>query len=92
MINRIGSINPYFLESSSHNYQTNRLRDADSIRLSQEALEQSEFYQASEIVQSAPDVREDLVQDIKAQMNDPSFFNDEAWDAVADKLLAVFGF
>jgi anti-sigma28 factor (negative regulator of flagellin synthesis) len=92
MINRIGSINPYFLEGANHTNQANRLRDADSIRLSEEALEQSQVYQASEIVQSAPDVRDDLVEKIKAELNDPSFFSDEAYDVAAEKLLAVLGF
>ncbi|MDR0706585.1 MAG: flagellar biosynthesis anti-sigma factor FlgM [Treponema sp.] len=89
MIDRIGYVNPVFLESANRNSQISKGRDADSIRLSQEALAQSELYQATEIVNSAPDSRVDLVAEIKAQINDPSFLNDAALDATVEKILAA---
>ncbi|MDR1073113.1 MAG: flagellar biosynthesis anti-sigma factor FlgM [Treponema sp.] len=89
MIDRIGFVNPVFLEGANRNSQINKERDTDSIRLSQEALERSELYQATEIVNSAPDSRVDLVAEIKAQINDPSFLNDAVLDATVEKILAA---
>jgi anti-sigma28 factor (negative regulator of flagellin synthesis) len=92
MIDRIGFVNPVFLEGANRNSQINKGWDTDSIRLSQEALEQSELYQATEIVNSAPDSRVDLVAEIKAQINDPSFLNDAVLDATVEKIFAVLKF
>ncbi|MDR2782939.1 MAG: flagellar biosynthesis anti-sigma factor FlgM [Treponema sp.] len=89
MIDKIGYVNPVFLEGANRNSQTSKGRDADSIRLSQEALEQSELYQATEIVHSAPDSRVDLVAEIKARIDDPSFLSDAVLDATIEKMLAV---
>jgi negative regulator of flagellin synthesis FlgM len=90
MIDRIGSVNPVLLEGTNRSAPVNKERDADSIRLSQEALQQSELYQATEIVNSAPDVRADLIAEIKAKINDPSFINEAVLDATAEQILAVF--
>jgi negative regulator of flagellin synthesis FlgM len=92
MIDRIGSVNPAFLESANRSTQINKERDADSIRLSQEALAQSDLYQATEIVNSAPDSRDNLVAEIKARINDPSFLNDAVLDATVERILAIFTF
>jgi anti-sigma28 factor (negative regulator of flagellin synthesis) len=92
MIDRIGSVNPVFLEGANRNAQINKAQDADSIRLSQEALAQSELYQATEIINSAPDSRDNLVAEIKAHINDPSFLNDAVLDATVERILAVFPF
>ncbi|MDR0374936.1 MAG: flagellar biosynthesis anti-sigma factor FlgM [Treponema sp.] len=89
MIDRIGSVNSVFLEGANRNSQINKERDGDSIRVSQAALEQNELYQAEEIVHSAPDSRVDLVAEIKAQIDDPSFLNDAVLDATVEKILAA---
>ncbi|MDR0556254.1 MAG: flagellar biosynthesis anti-sigma factor FlgM [Treponema sp.] len=89
MIDRISFVNPLFPEGANRNGQVGKERNVDSIRLSQEALEQSELYQATEIVNSAPDSRVDLVAEIRAQINDPSFLNDAVLDATVEKILAA---
>ncbi|MDR2193809.1 MAG: flagellar biosynthesis anti-sigma factor FlgM [Treponema sp.] len=90
MIDKIGSVNPIFLEGVNRNNQINKERGVDSVRLSQEALAQSELYQATEIVNSAPDSRANLVAEIKAHINDPSFLNDAVLDTTVEIILAVF--
>lgn len=93
MIDKIGGISPLLYENNANfGNRVNRPMQADSIRLSAEALQRCELYQVSEMVNSAPDVRADLVAEMKRQINDPAFISGTALDAAADKLLTVFGF
>jgi negative regulator of flagellin synthesis FlgM len=91
MIDRINSVNSGFFEKTNRNARTDKQVQSDSIRLSPEALEKSELYHASEIVNSASDVRADRVAEIKQRINDPSFLNEEVLNATADKILTLFG-
>jgi hypothetical protein len=93
MIDKIGGMNPLFYGNNANaGNRVNRPLQVDSIRLSEEALQRSELYQVSEMVNSALDVRADLVAEMKRQINDPAFISGTALDATADKLLTVFGF
>jgi anti-sigma28 factor (negative regulator of flagellin synthesis) len=93
MIDKIGGVNPLLYGNNANaGNRVNRPMQADSIKLSEEALQRSELYQVSEMVNSAPDVRTELVAEMKRQISDPAFISGTALDATADKLLAVFGF
>jgi negative regulator of flagellin synthesis FlgM len=93
MIDRINSVNSLLVGNNANvNNQVNRPMLTDSIKVSSEALEKSELYQANALVNAAPDVRMDLIAEIKQQINDPSFINDEVLGVTADKILASFGF
>jgi negative regulator of flagellin synthesis FlgM len=91
MIDRIGFMNPVFLNNNSGlNNQVNRLTQTDSVKLSLEALAKGDFYRACDIANAAPDVRLEMIAEIKAQINDPSFVDNEVLGATADKLMEVF--
>ncbi|MDR0411531.1 MAG: flagellar biosynthesis anti-sigma factor FlgM [Treponema sp.] len=96
MINTIGSISsvtPILLDGKINaSSQSNRFTSTDSINLSSEGLKKSEMYRINGIIDATPDVRLDVVERINERINDPAYINDEVLDAVADKLMKVFGF
>ncbi|MDR0785279.1 MAG: flagellar biosynthesis anti-sigma factor FlgM [Treponema sp.] len=92
-IGSIGSINPILLDGKINaSNQSNRFTSTDSINLSSEGLKKSEMYRINSIIDAAPDVRMDVVERIKARINDPAYINDEILNAATDKLMEAFGF
>jgi hypothetical protein len=92
MIDRIGSVNPVLPSGNPNGINhLNHTAQSDSIKLSSEALERSELYQISELVNAMPDIRADVVAELKQQINDPAFINDAVIDVTVDALMAVFG-
>jgi negative regulator of flagellin synthesis FlgM len=93
MIDRIGSIDP--IQPGKNTGRTNQVSETpktDSISISQEAVEKAELHQAVELAMSAPDVRADRVEELKAKINDPSYINEKILSATAEKLIdALFG-
>jgi negative regulator of flagellin synthesis FlgM len=72
--------------------QVNETSQTDSINISSEAVKKAETYRAMEMVNAAPDVRADRIEELKTRINDPSYINDKVLDATADKLIdALFG-
>ena len=66
-------------------------RGRDTVSLSSEALRNAEIEKYKEIAKSSPDVRMDRVNELKAKINDPAYFNDESvlrslTDNIADSL------
>jgi negative regulator of flagellin synthesis FlgM len=90
-IDRIGYTDPIQPgKKPGRNESINQSPKSDSISLSSEAIERSEFYYASELVSAAPEVRADLVAEMKVKINDPSYVNDRI-QATADKIIEAFG-
>jgi negative regulator of flagellin synthesis FlgM len=90
-IDRIGYLDPIQPgKKPGRNESINQNPKSDSISLSSEAIEKSEFYYAGELVSAAPDVRADLVAEMKAKIDDPSYINDRL-QATADKIIEAFG-
>jgi negative regulator of flagellin synthesis FlgM len=71
--------------------QVEKGTEADSIKISSEASEKAEFYRTVELVNAAPDMREDRIAELKAKINDPSYINDTIIKATADKIMSAFG-
>ncbi|MDR0998330.1 MAG: flagellar biosynthesis anti-sigma factor FlgM [Treponema sp.] len=91
-IDRIGYTDPIQSgKKAGRNESINQNSKSDSINLSSEAIEKSELYRAIEVVSTAPDVRADLVAEMKAKINDPSYINDRILQAAADKIIESFG-
>jgi len=87
-IDRIGFIDP--IQPGKKPGGTNQVRatpQIDSISISSEAVEKAELYRASEIVASAPELRLDRIEELKAKINDPSYLNSEVISATADRLI-----
>ena len=94
MIDRLGGINPL---DSIKNTQKATAKAAvktssDSVSISDEAREMAEVYYMSEVAKETPDIRADLVAEIKAKLSDPSYLNSAVIESTADKILSSFGF
>ena len=72
--------------------QVSETSQTDSINISSEAVKKAEVYRAMEMVNAAPDVRADRIEELKAKINDPSYINAKVLDATAARLIdALFG-
>lgn len=64
---------------------------ADSVNLSPEARSVGDLYAAVEIAHNSPDVRADLVADLKARIQSPSYITAAVIDRVAERLQDPLG-
>ena len=93
MIDRLGGLDP--LQNLQNTKRvtnkpvTNTLEDTVSV--SQEAKEMAEAYYLSEIAASTPDVRSDLVAQVKDKIKDPNYINSAVINSVADRFLESIG-
>ena len=91
-IDKIGPLEPLQpIKKQGSNDRVNENLSSDSITLSSEALEKGEFYQAVELVSTAPDMRMDRIAELKRKINDPSYINETVLQGTADKILESFG-
>jgi len=63
--------------------KTGQVIKGDKVSISAEALKSAEVDRLKDVVKSTPDVRMDLVNELKAKINDPDYFNN---DSVLHKL------
>ncbi len=63
----------------------------DSVAVSEEARQSAALQQTADLVRATPDVRLDRIEEVKAKLQDPDYINDTIVEAVADKLMDVFG-
>ena len=69
-----------------------RLGDpAESVSLSSEARVVAELDATLETVNRSPDVREDLVADVKVRLQDPHYLNAKVIDRIAERIQERFG-
>jgi len=93
MIDRVGSIDPIQPEKKpGRANQVNHTPKADTINISSEAVEKAELLRVKELARSAPEVRLEKIEELKARINDPSYINKEVLNVTADRLIdALFG-
>ena len=87
-IDRIGYVDP--IQPGKKAGEANQVREthrADSISISSEAVAKSEHYWARDLVATAPDLRMDRIEEVKAKINDPAYLNKEVIAATADRLI-----
>ena len=63
---------------------------ADTINLSAEAMEKAERYQVLELIKSAPELDEARIVELRQQIDDPAYLNEQVINATADKLLSAW--
>ncbi|MDR1388441.1 MAG: flagellar biosynthesis anti-sigma factor FlgM [Treponema sp.] len=91
-IDRIAPLDPIQPgKQSGRADQAGKSKEADSIKISSEAAEKADFYRTIELVDTASDVREDRIAELKAKINDPSYLNDTIIKATADQIMNAFG-
>jgi len=63
----------------------------DSINISPEARSVGDLYAATEIANNSPDVRADLVAEIKGKLQDSTYITASVIDRVADRIIDPSG-
>jgi len=62
----------------------------DTINLSAEAMEKAERYQVLELIKSAPELDEARIIELRQQIEDPEYLNEQVIGTTADKLLSAW--
>lgn len=94
MIDKISGVN------SINNLQNTKRTSApqnvssahDEITISDEAKKLADAYYLNQVANDTPDVRADLVEQIKQKIQDPNYLSKETISATADKILSAYGF
>ncbi|MBQ5492150.1 MAG: flagellar biosynthesis anti-sigma factor FlgM [Treponema sp.] len=94
MIDKISGVNP--LNNVQNTKRTNATASIkagkDSISVSDEAKKLSDAYYLKQVADETPDVRTDLVEQIKQKIKDPNYLSSATIEATADRILAAYGF
>lgn len=92
IIDKLGGINPLNNVQSSQRVsaRSSVSMGADSISVSTEAQELAEAYYLSEVAAETPDVRMDLVEQIRAKIQDPMYLNGAVIDSTVDNIMASY--
>ena len=64
---------------------------SDEIEVSAQAKEAAEAYYLETVAKETPDVRTDLVEQIKLKIQDPDYLNADRIAATADQILSAYG-
>jgi negative regulator of flagellin synthesis FlgM len=87
-VNRIGHVEPIPPgKRPGRNEQVGGDKKADTINLSAEAMEKAEKYQVIELIQSAPDMDDARIAELRQKIDDPEYLNDKVINATAEKIL-----
>ena len=65
--------------------------DSDSISVSAEARELAQEMYLQEVADETPDVRSDLVAQIKEKIKDPNYINNAVLASTADRIMMSYG-
>ncbi len=93
MIDKLGGVTPLNnVQSTKRTQGSERVKSSpDSISVSKEAKEMAEAYYLKEIADETPDVRTDLVAQIKEKIKDPSYLSSEILNSTAERIMASYG-
>lgn len=92
-IDQIGGISPLNNVQNTKRAQNagNVKGAADSISVSAEAREMAEAYYLKGIADETPDVRTDLIAQIKEKIKDSNYLNAQTISATADRIMQAYG-
>lgn len=93
MIDKISGVTPLNTIQSTRKTSSVATSKAasDTISVSEEAKAMADAYYLNEVKASTPDVRADLVEQVKAKIQDPNYLTQAVIGSTADALLASFG-
>lgn len=86
-IDRLNPLEPIQPKKTPGATRVNRNSSSDSINLSSEAVAKAELYKAVELAKSAPDIRMDRVEELRAKIDNPDYITDALLGATADRIL-----
>lgn len=92
-IDQIGGINPLNnIQNTKRTQNAGSVKSApDSISVSAEAKEMAEAYYLKGVADETPDVRADLVAQIKEKIKDANYLNPQTISATAEKIMQAYG-
>ena len=90
-IDKIGPINNYngFNKINKKN-SNDKVSSTDSVKISNEALNKAETNKIMEIVNNAPDVRIDRVNEVKEKLKNSDYIDEMVTDNLAEKIMEAF--
>lgn len=93
MIDKISGINPLNeVQSTKRTSSAENVKSSpDSIDVSDEAKAMSDAYYLDKVAEETPDVRQDLIDQIKQKIQDPNYLSEAVISDTADKLLTSYG-
>jgi negative regulator of flagellin synthesis FlgM len=93
MVDKIGGVNPLNnVQNAARSNETGIIKsDPDSINVSDEAKKMATAYYLNQVSKETPDVRSDLVQQIKEKIKDPNYLNDTLISSAADRIMTAYG-
>ena len=93
MIDKIRGIQPLeTLQRTENVASKSRIpSDSDSISVSAEARELAQEMYLQEVADNTPDVRSDLVAQIKEKIKDPNYINNAVLASTADRIMMSYG-
>lgn len=93
MINKISEVNA--LNSLQNTKRSNNVAGSqyvsDEISVSDEAKAMVEAMFMNKVAEETPDVRSELVEQIKLKIQDPNYLNEATIAATADQILSAYG-
>ncbi len=92
-IEKIHGLNKiYKANKKSSVKKTSQVNKGDHVSISADAMKNAEIARLKEAVTLAPDVRMDRVNELKAKINDPAYFNDDSvLHKLSDKIAESLG-
>ena len=93
MIDKVNYVSPVnnIQSTKRSNNVANSQRTSDEISVSEEAKAAAEAMYLKQVSDETPDIRQDLVEEIKLKIQDPDFFSDATIAATADRILSAYG-
>ena len=93
MIDKVNYVSPVnnIQSTKRSNNVANSQRTSDEISVSEEAKAAAEAMYLKQVSDETPDIRQDLVEEIKLKIQDPNFFSDATIAATADRILSAYG-
>lgn len=92
-ISQIGGLNPLNDVKTTQRVEKKdtNMYGPDTVSVSAEAREMAEAYFLNEVAAQTPDVRSDLVAQIKERIKNPDYINSAVVSSVADRFLDSIG-
>ncbi|MCQ2248256.1 MAG: flagellar biosynthesis anti-sigma factor FlgM [Treponema sp.] len=93
MIDKVNYVTPLNnLQSTKRSGSVeNTQRMSDEISVSEEAKAMAEALYMNKVAEETPDVRTELVEQIKLKIQDPNYLSEATIAATADKILSAYG-
>ncbi|MBQ0003433.1 MAG: flagellar biosynthesis anti-sigma factor FlgM [Treponema sp.] len=93
MIDKLGGVAPLNnVQGTKRTQNTSSVKSSpDSISVSAEAKEMAEAYYLKEVAAETPDVRSELIAQIKEKIKDSSYLSAEVINSTAERIMASYG-